>query len=105
MNPAKVKRASVQSLLDLPNVGPATQADLHLLGIHKPEQLVGLDAYEMHERLCQLTQVKHDPCVIDVFLSLVCFANGGPAKSWWEFTDARKKTLASSAKHVSNSNS
>ena len=105
MNPAKVKRASVQSLLDLPNVGPATQADLHLLGIQKPEQLVGLDAYEMHERLCQLTQVKHDPCVIDVFLSLVCFANGGPAKPWWEFTDARKKTLASSAKHVSNSNS
>ena len=80
MNPAKVNRDNVKSLLDLPNVGPATKADLYLLGIHKSEQLVGLDAYEMHERLCQLTKIKHDPCVIDIFLSLVCFANGGPAK-------------------------
>ena len=98
MNPAKVKRDNVKSLLDLPNVGPATKADLHLLGIHEPKQLVGLDAYEMHERLCRLTKVQHDPCVIDVFLSLVCFANGGLAKPWWDFTETRKRTLASSAK-------
>lgn len=105
MNPAKVNRDNVKSLLDLPNVGPATKADLYLLGIHKSEQLVGLDAYEMHERLCQLTKIKHDPCVIDIFLSLVCFANGGPAKPWWEFTNARKQTLASSANQARKSNS
>lgn len=95
MNPAKVKRDRVHSLLDLPNVGPATMADLHRLGIRKPEQLVGLDPYEMHERLCCLTKVKHDPCVIDVFLSIVHFANGGLAKPWWDFTAERKRTLES----------
>ena len=95
MHPAKVKRDCVKSLMDLPNVGPATKADLLRLGIQKPEQLVGLDAYEMHERLCHLTKVKHDPCVIDVFLSIVHFANGGLAKPWWDFTEERKRTLAS----------
>lgn len=94
MNPAKVKREEVKSLLDLPNVGPATKADLNLLGIQKPEQLAGLDAYEMHERLCHLTKVKHDPCVIDVFLSIVHFADGGQPKPWWDFTEERKRTLA-----------
>ena len=94
MHPSKVERESVKSLLDLPNVGPATQADLHLLGIRKPDELVGLDAFEMHERLCSITKTKHDPCVIDVFLSLVSFANGGPPKVWWEFTKERKQILS-----------
>ena len=94
MNPAKVKRESIKSLLDLPNVGPATQADLHLLGIRKPADLSGQDAYEMYDRLCSITKTRHDPCVIDVFLSLVRFANGGPAKPWWNFTEERKRTLS-----------
>ena len=94
MNPSKVKRDQVKSLLDLPNVGPATAGDLKLLGISKPEQLAGQDAYAMHERLCVLTKVKHDPCVIDVFLSVIHFANGGEPKPWWDFTEERKRTLA-----------
>ena len=94
MNPAKVKRESIKSLLDLPNVGPATQADLQLLGIRKPEELSGQDAYEMYDRLCSITKTRHDPCVIDVFLSLVSFANDGLAKPWWNFTEERKRTLS-----------
>ncbi len=94
MHPSRVKRESVKSLLDLPNVGPATQADLHRLGIGKPEELSGQDAYEMYDRLCAITKNKHDPCVIDVFLSVVSFANGGLAKPWWDFTEERKRTLS-----------
>ncbi len=94
MHPAKVQRESVKSLLDLPNVGPATQGDLHQLGIRKPEELAGLDAFEMYDRLCSITKTRHDPCVIDVFLSLVSFADGGPAKPWWDFTEERKRTLS-----------
>ena len=96
MNPAKVKRELVKSLLDLPNVGPATVADLHLLGIRKPDDLIGLDAYEMYDRLCTITNAKHDPCVVDVFLSVVSFANGGTAKSWWNFTAERKQNFPKS---------
>ena len=96
MNPAKVKRELVKSLLDLPNVGPATVADLHLLGIRKPDDLSGLDAYEMYDRLCTITNAKHDPCVVDVFLSVVSFANGGTAKPWWDFTAERKQNFPKS---------
>ena len=96
MNPAKVKRELVKSLLDLPNVGPATVADLHLLGIRKPDDLFGLDAYEMYDRLCTITNAKHDPCVVDVFLSVVSFANGGTAKPWWDFTAERKQNFPKS---------
>ena len=96
MNPAKVKRELVKSLLDLPNVGPATVADLHLLGIRKPDDLIGLDAYEMYDRLCTITNAKHDPCVVDVFLSVVSFANGGTAKPWWDFTAGRKQNFPKS---------
>ncbi len=85
----------VKSLLDLPNVGPATAADLHLLGINRPEDLSEMDAYEMYNRLCKLTNVRHDPCVIDVFLSVVSFVKGGPAKPWWDFTAERKKAAQS----------
>lgn len=97
MHPAKVKRESVKSLLDLPNVGPATRGDLHLLGIREPAELAGLDAFEMYERLCSITKTRHDPCVIDVFLSLVSFADGGPPKPWWDFTEERKRTLSRGA--------
>lgn len=93
MNPSKVNRDKVKSLLDLPNVGPATAGDLKLLGISKPEQLIGQDAFKMYKRLCVLTKVKQDPCVIDVFLSLVHFANGGQPKPWWDFTNERKQIL------------
>ena len=94
MNPAKVNREQVKSLLDLPNVGSATVIDLQLLGIHKPSDLKGKDPFEMHERLCTLTKVRHDPCVIDIFLSIVSFANGEPPKPWWNFTEERKRRLS-----------
>lgn len=94
MNPSKVKRDKIKTLLDLPNVGPATAGDLKMLGISKADQLSGQDAFAMYNRLCDLTKVKHDPCVIDVFLSLVHFANGGEPKPWWDFTEERKRKLS-----------
>ena len=90
MNPAKVRRESVRRLTDLPNVGPATAADLRLLGIERPEQLVGRDPWAMYAQLCRKTGVRHDPCVIDVFLSITAFMDGGPARPWWAFTAQRK---------------
>jgi hypothetical protein len=69
-------------------------ADLRLIGIHRPEQLIGRDAFEMHEALCAKTGQRHDPCVIDVFMSVVHFANGGEALPWWNFTDERKRRVS-----------
>lgn len=94
MNPAKVRREAVRALTDLPNIGPACAKDLRLLGIEHPEQLVGRDAWDMYEVLCRLTGVRHDPCVIDVFLSLTDFMQGGGARPWWHCTDQRKSRRA-----------
>jgi hypothetical protein len=93
MNPQKVKRDCVRKLEDLPNIGRAMADDLRLIGIHTPEQLCGQDAYEMYVSLCDKTGQRHDPCVIDVFLSIVHFMRGGEAKPWWTFTLERKQEL------------
>ena len=68
-------------LRELPNVGPATERDLRRLGIERPEQLVGRDAFELYERLCEVTGARQDPCVIDVFLAVIDHASGAPAAS------------------------
>jgi len=94
MNPSKVVRENIRKLTDLPNIGKAGASDLELLGIEKPDDLVGLDPYEMYERLCILTGSRHDPCVIDVFISVTSFINGGEPKVWWAYTAERKKVQA-----------
>jgi hypothetical protein len=91
MNPSKVVRENVKKLTDLPNIGKAGAADLELLGIEKPGDLQGNDPYEMYERLCILTSSRHDPCVIDVFISVTSFINGDEPKAWWHYTEERKK--------------
>ncbi len=90
MNPAKVVRNRVKQLTDLPNVGPAVAADLHRLGIHQPEQLKGCDAFALYDQLCSITGQRHDPCVIDVFISITRFMDGGEAQPWWHYTGERK---------------
>lgn len=97
MNPHKVDRTRVKQLTDLPNVGQATAGDLRLLGFCSPEQLAGESPFEMYERLCEKTGQRHDPCVIDVFMSVTQFMNGEPARPWWEFTETRKKILSAGA--------
>lgn len=94
MHPAKVDRAHLLRLTDLPNVGPACEKDLQLIGIGMPAQLHGRDAYDMYAQLCLRTGVTHDPCVIDVFLSLPRVMQGEPARNWWDSSAERKATLA-----------
>jgi hypothetical protein len=54
------------------------------------QDLIGKDGYQLYDKLCSITGRRHDPRVIDVFLSVVDFMNGGNAKPWWEFTKERK---------------
>ncbi len=90
MNPSKVVREKVSKLTDLPNIGKAGAADLELLGIEKPDDLVGQDPYKMYEKLCIITDSRHDPCVIDVFISVTSFINGDEPEPWWAYTAERK---------------
>lgn len=86
-------RTDIKRLLDIPNIGPASVANLKLLGIQHPQQLAGRDPYQMFETLCQLTGKQHDPCVIDIFISAIRYMEGEPAKKWWAYTTERKKQL------------
>ncbi len=91
MHPNKVRRDHLHALTDLPNVGPATAADLKLLGIHAPQQLLGRDPLELYRALSVATGVRQDPCVLDVLMSITSFIEGGPPKPWWDFTAQRKQ--------------
>ena len=90
-------RDDITELEDIPNVGPAIAANLRLIGIKSPEDLLGKDPYTMYDELCQTTGVRHDPCVIDVFIAAVRFMAGEPAKPWWKYTPERKRKLAAEA--------
>src|SRR5271157_2526643 len=93
MNPNKVDRTRVIKLTDLPNIGKAGAEDLHLLGIHQPNQLAGKCPFQMYEMLCETTGLRHDPCVIDAFISVTRFMAGDEARPWWEYTEERKQAL------------
>ena len=94
MNPAKVVRERVKVLTDLPNIGPAMAADLRLLDIGTPADLIGRDPIQLYEQLCHQTGTRHDPCVLDVFMSVTDFMAGGEPRSWWIFTAERKRSMA-----------
>jgi len=87
-----MRRRRQQSPLEsLPNVGPATAADFHLLGISNPEQLKGRDPWKLYAELCRITGQRHDPCVLDAFIATVRFVEGAPALPWWHYTAERKQ--------------
>ena len=91
---AKATCASeVRRFTDIPNVGPATAGDFETLGLRSPAELAQCDAYALYQRLCAVTGVRHDPCVIDVFLAVIDFMNGAPARPWWHYTAQRKHAL------------
>lgn len=91
-------RTDIHSMRDIPNVGPATTRDLARLRIFHPADLVGKDPFRMYEELCRLTGMRHDPCVIDVFLSAVRFMEGAPPRKWWSYTPERKRQLLQAEK-------
>jgi hypothetical protein len=87
-------RVNIKSFKEIPNVGKATEKYLNVIGINNPDQLIGKDPYKMYNELCKRTMQKHDPCVIDVFISAVRYMEGGSPKKWWEFTEERKHKLS-----------
>lgn len=89
-----INRAEITDLEKIPNVGPSIAAHLRRIGVSSPQDLLGKDPYTMYDTLCDITGVRHDPCVIDVFIAAVRFMSGEPSKPWWKYTPERKQTLA-----------
>lgn len=88
----KVRSAEeARELGQLPNIGPAMIADFKRLGITAPAQLKKQDAFALYQKLCRVTGVRHDPCVLDTFIAAVRFMNGDPPRPWFQYTNERKK--------------
>jgi len=94
-----ITRPDITDLEQIPNIGPAIAEDLRLIGILSPQDLLGKDPYALYDDLCDTTGVRHDPCVIDVFIAAVRFMAGKPSKPWWKYTPERKRTLAARCKN------
>jgi len=95
MNPAKVIRHKVHRLTDLPNIGSAMAKDLELIGINRPDQLIGQDPLRLYEKLCLACGVRQDPCVLDTFISITRFMSGDAPQPWWAYTKERKRLYGS----------
>jgi len=91
MNPAKIIREKVEKLTDLPNVGKKVAHDLKSVGLTHPDQLIGVDPYELYVVFCKAFEEKQDPCMLDVLMSITDFMNGNRPRVWWEYTPERKK--------------
>jgi hypothetical protein len=86
-------RATVAKLEELPNIGRAMADDLRLIGIDHPQKLIGKNPFDLHRELCRKSGTRQDPCVIDVFMSVIYFMEGGESRPWWSFTEERKKQI------------
>ena len=95
MHPSKVDRRRLASLTDLPNIGPSLAGTLRLVGVASPADLAGQDPYALYDQLTAVTGERHDPCVLDTFISVVRFMDGDSPRAWWTYTAERKRMLAS----------
>jgi len=86
-------RKTVSRLDELPNIGKSMADHLQLIGIDNPRKLIGKEPFKLYEELCTTSGKRHDPCVIDVFMSVIHFMEGGKPLPWWSFTDERKRIL------------
>jgi pathogenicity locus Cdd1 protein len=89
-SPKAASPAECLTLEHLPNIGPALAADLRLIGIERPQDLRGKDAFVLYQKLCAATGQRQDPCVLDTFMAAVDFMRGSPAAPWWTYTAQRK---------------
>jgi hypothetical protein len=83
-------RVMTSTLTEIPNVGPAIARKLERIDVRGLDDLRGRDPEELFERLCALDGRRHDPCLLDTLVAAVAYADGGPARPWWEYSRERK---------------
>ncbi|WP_030241097.1 helix-hairpin-helix domain-containing protein [Streptomyces sp. NRRL S-350] len=80
-------------LRKIPGVGKAVEGDLHRMGIHSVEELVGQDPEELYDRLMLEQGSYVDRCMLYVFRCAVYYAEGGREPErllWWNWKDSKK---------------
>jgi len=89
-SPKAASAAECQTLEQLPNIGPSLAEDLRSIGIERPADLRGQDAFVLYRKLCAATGQRQDPCVLDTFMAATDFMGGARAAPWWHYTAQRK---------------
>ena len=89
-SPKAASAADCKTLEQLPNIGPSLAEDLRSIGITRPAELRGKDAFVLYQKLCAVTGQRQDPCVLDTFMAATDFMRGAPAAPWWHYTAQRK---------------
>jgi len=83
-----------RALADLDGIGPAMLADFRRLEVPDVATLARQEPHALYDRLCRLTGVRQDPCVLDTFCCAVAQARdpGLPAaqRKWWWWSRRRK---------------
>lgn len=85
-----MKKAN-NELLSLMNVGKAVFRDLQLLKINSVAELAKQEASALFDKLQRVTCMRQDPCMWDVFASIINEAKTGKKTKWFEWTKVRKK--------------
>jgi hypothetical protein len=89
-----ISKAREPRLRDLAGVGSAIEADLRLLGVISVSELARQSGDELYEKLCRVTGMRQDVCVLDVFRCAVAQARDAnlPAerRNWWWWSRQRK---------------
>ena len=88
--PKAKSAADCERLEQLPNIGPSLAEDLRSIGITRPADLRGKDAFVLYQKLCAATGQRQDPCVLDTFMAATDFMRGAQAAPWWHYTAQRK---------------
>jgi hypothetical protein len=86
-----------QSLTDIPGVGKSIAKDLRAIGIHRIDDLKGMDPELLYELSNLYAGTVQDRCLLYVFRCAVYFAETleqdvDPEKlKWWYWKDSPKK--------------
>jgi hypothetical protein len=77
----------------LPSVGKAGALDLWNMGFRSIEELKGKNPMELYEKLCHITGLRHDICVLYSFRCMVYFVTEKDHENeklkWWYWKDKR----------------
>ena len=77
----------------LPGVGPSIARDLRRLGVKSVKDLARRDPERLYARLCEMTRMRQDPCVLYTFRCAVYAARTEKPEpellKWWVWKGRR----------------
>ncbi len=85
------RAADVKDFADIPNIGKRMAEDFARLGLKRPADLKGKDAYALYRKMCRISGFRQDPCVLDTYMAAIDFMGGASARPWHSYTALRKR--------------